>query len=185
MATGFDTLNRLIFKEIDSNDAPLPHADEEAIYIEGGRLKKMNSEGVESAFGETGPLDFYPEAVFQMSNTGDLNMKRTGSRLDFGLSPSVASRLSNIEFGNTNSFIDADDLTVIAGGKWLASLEDVGTGQALILGQCNGVSAEGMNAFFEDLPVTTKSATVKISNYVLKAEVDKDILTNKGYSVLE
>jgi hypothetical protein len=71
----------------------------------------------------------------------------------------------------------------IKNANLLTNLEDVGTLSALIL-HSNSLTAIEINSLFAQLPKTTKTATINISNNSGTATCNTSIATSKGYTVI-
>ena len=65
----------------------------------------------------------------------------------------------------------------------LTNLEDAGTTSAFIARYGN-LTATAINQLFTDLPLTTKTATINVSNNPGSATCDPTIATAKGYTVV-
>jgi len=71
----------------------------------------------------------------------------------------------------------------IKNANLLTNLEDAGTLTALIL-HSNSLTASEINSLFTQLPKTTKTATINISNNPGTATCNTSIATSKGYTVI-
>lgn len=79
--------------------------------------------------------------------------------------------------------LDGMPFTTIIGVSSLSALENVGTASCLRMFNCN-LQASAINAIFEQLPVTTKTATIDVRTNPGVATCDTSIATNKGYTVV-
>lgn len=71
----------------------------------------------------------------------------------------------------------------IKNAKLLKNLQDIGTTRAFKLSYST-ISASELNQFFTDLPATTKTATLDVTNNTGSATCNPSIATSKGYTVI-
>ncbi len=90
-------------------------------------------------------------------------------------------------FGNIGAFnpyvISGIGLSTIIGADKLVNLEDYGTMNALYLNS-NPFPLSALNIFFNDLPPTTKTATINLQFIAAIPQSNYRSLTAKGYSVV-
>ena len=91
-------------------------------------------------------------------------------------------RGSLIELSTGASLIDYE-ITGIRNAHLLTGLEDVGTTTSLRISNAS-LSKEIIDDFFTQLPPTTKTVTIVVSNNPGSATCDPTIATSKGYTVV-
>jgi hypothetical protein len=74
-------------------------------------------------------------------------------------------------------------LTTINGASKLTAIRDEGTSSALSLQGCS-FSVSELNKLFTELPVTTRTATIKVNSNPGSATCTPSIATAKGYTVV-
>lgn len=119
-------------------------------------------------------LDYSPSAMSLISDIIDF--------VGFGI---LVNKTKTLQLNNiiSRTFMGGVDITEIHGGFLLQNLEDIGTTNALNLG-FYGLSELVINDFFSQLPITTKTATINVSNNPGSATCDPTIATAKGYTVI-
>ena len=103
----------------------------------------------------------------------------------------MAKTIDFTGFSNFRCFNFSDssyaNISALRGGQFLTDLEDLGTQKALILPPTPNLPTVTLSSFFEALPVTTKTVTVKFTgtggaqNTQLSGTL-VSILTTKGYT---
>lgn len=103
----------------------------------------------------------------------------------------MAKTIDFTSFGNFRCFDFQDssyaNVSAIRGGEFLTGLEDLGTRKAIVLPPTTNLPTVSLSSFFEQLPVTTKTATVKFTNTGGARDTQLSgtlvsILTAKGYT---
>lgn len=74
-------------------------------------------------------------------------------------------------------------ITDIKNAQLLTSLEDIGTKKSIVINYAN-LTDEIIDDLFTQLPTTTKTATINVSNNPGSATCDPTIATAKGYTVI-
>ena len=176
--------NQIMLNRLTENQCvPRPQfGDASIVYDSDGLIKYVDgNDGEKKIIYPTHDLFWvYPEAELRVQVTGGANAffnvapVSTGSVADLR---HIANRISLLQLsGNSN-------LSKILGVNQLTKLKNIGTGSSVILSSCN-FSAEGINEFFTELPVTTNIVTVDFRNNPGSATCDPSIATNKGYTVV-
>lgn len=84
---------------------------------------------------------------------------------------------------NFLTYTNLGEITVIRNAVLLKSLEDNGTREAIDF-RGNDLTVEQIDKFFTELPSTSKTATLNVSNNPGAATCDATIATSKGYTVI-
>jgi hypothetical protein len=98
-------------------------------------------------------------------------------------SPGFKADFSKIEFSLSRVNLNSLGISQIVGANTLSALQDAGTNYAIFLSN-NYLSADQLNDFFQELPVTNKTATIDVANNPGAATCNTTIAQNKGYIVV-
>lgn len=117
----------------------------------------------------------FPLGVFPFDGNGNVNIYNITSNgtVDFKF-------FSKYESFN---FLFSKGINKILNANVLTNLKNNGTAVALGL-SANSLSKSEIDNLFTDLPITTKTATIDVSNNPGAATCDPTIATNKGYTVI-
>jgi hypothetical protein len=165
------SLNRLT----EGQSVPRPHfGDASIVFDSDGVFKYIDGDdgAMKLIYPPNNILYLFPEARFAFNLNFDL--ASYGTILDFSILGSYFDCFS----ANSKS-----TLTKINRASKLTEIRDVGTAAALSLQGC-GFSASELNKLFTELPVTTRTATIRVNGNPGAATCTPSIATAKGYTVV-
>jgi hypothetical protein len=169
------SLNRLT----EGQSVPRPHFGDASIVFDSDGVFKYidgNDGAMKLIYPPIDILFLLTEARFSFSYvvTNPFVMTFKGTIVDFSiLGP----------YFNSFSMNDINTLTTINGASKLTAIRDEGTSSALSLQSCS-FSASELNKLFTELPVTTRTATIRVNSNPGAATCTPSIATAKGYTVV-
>ena len=170
------SLNRLT----EGQSVPRPHfGDASIVFDSDGVFKYIDGDDgvMKLIYPPDSILFLYPEIKLIVSGgsiSGPANSNNFGSVVDFKILGPYLERYINPPSSSITTFKNVNFLT---------GVQDVGTAFGINLNG-SGLSAATINQFFTDLPTTTKTATILVTNNPGSGTCTPSIATAKGYTVV-